>query len=112
MPALISTIDEIAQREQRCVLLLSFPGTGTIFEKNPIRREVIRWLNAANIGFEECGDDPRATGRSSYQGELFVDVFCEPDDRSYQRLTGFLLNPDASPRFKRIALSFHWPRAS
>ncbi len=109
MPILLRTIDEIAKQEHRCVLLLSFPGFGIAFKKNTIRRDVMQWLDAVGIHYEECGDDPHSSGRSSYHGELFIDVQCEPGDVEYLKLMNFLLNPDAGPRYKRIALSFHWP---
>ncbi|MRV73557.1 hypothetical protein GJ700_17735 [Duganella sp. FT92W] len=109
MPTLLPTIDEIAQEKKRRVLLLSFPGAGSKYSKNPVRKYLLSWLELAGIPFQECGDDPSISGYSSYQGEIFVDVECHSNDEDYKRLTKFLIGPDDDSRFTRIALSFHSP---
>ncbi|WP_143133465.1 hypothetical protein [Pseudoduganella namucuonensis] len=109
MPALIPTIDEIAAEKKRRVLLLSFPGSGSKYAKNPIRKYVIAWLDVMGIPFKECGDDPSISGYSSYRGELFIDVKCESDDESYKKLTQFLLGADGDSKFTMISLSFYSP---
>ncbi|WP_143133422.1 hypothetical protein [Pseudoduganella namucuonensis] len=109
MPALIPTIDEIATEKKRRVLLLSFPGSGSKYGKNPIRKHVMSWLEVMGIPFQECGDDPTISGYSSYRGELFIDVECQSDDKDYKKLTQFLLGADGDSKFTRIALSFYSP---
>lgn len=107
MPILLPTIDEIAEAKQRLVLLLSFPSNGSTYQNNMMRQRIIKWLETSGIPFEECGNDPSLSGRSSYSGELFVDVVCDPSDEKFSELKNFLLIDGDKPRFKWVVLSFH-----
>lgn len=97
MPQIIPTTDEIAVREQRDIVFLSFSDTSEPtsaedepWERIPERQKIIRWLNANNIAWEMCIHCPPGAQISSYKGAIYLNVAPDVQCKRYELLLEFL----------------------
>lgn len=102
MPLVIKHIDEIARAKGRDVLYVKFHQDlrqDVDWAHLPIRQQIIDWLDANNIAWQECGHmaDPRLY--CSYRGQIYIDVPFDESDPVYHQLQDYLENPDGSMRF-------------
>lgn len=108
MPQLIQHIDQIARQKQRTVLFLHFknpdshPGDDDAFEfffdyqNSAARNEIQAWLTANDIEYCNCAGPASENCMMSYQGQIYIDVPFDENDPQYQKLVGYLENPDGS----------------
>ncbi|MFC7090074.1 hypothetical protein ACFQH5_11010 [Halomonas salifodinae] len=109
MPKLVYKVGEICLREQQDIVFLTFghmgeedggdPFTGAswggkpmsdVWESMPSRKEVIHWLGANDIGWEECFYIYSGTIIAPYEGAIYVDVPPDKSNEKYNELLGFL----------------------
>lgn len=107
---LISHIDEIARREQRDVLYLEFhPADREMarrydFHQDPIRAEIIAWLDGHAIGWAPCGPYAVVHRIEGYKGQIYLDTPYDEELDHYRKLRGFLEHDDG--RVKHVGIRF------
>jgi elongation factor P hydroxylase len=107
MPMEIPFIDAIAREKGRDVLYLAFeegrahPGLKHV-ERIEVRRQIIEWLGANDVGWALCGDVASETEMRSYAGQLYLDVPFDSNDQVYQKVQAFLEHPDGTMRFEGV----------
>lgn len=105
---LISHIDEIARREQRDVLYLEFhPSDRELarrydFRQDPVRSEIIGWLDAHGVGWGPCGPYAVVHRIEAYRGQVYLDTPFDQNLDSYRGLCSFLEHDDGSVRHTGI----------
>lgn len=113
MPMLIEHIDAIARSKGRDVLFLDFPQDDAedIFDvdwdKLPIRREVIQWLDQNQINWSICGfiaDENSMIG--GYFGRIYIDVPFDTTDPTYQKLSDYLETPEGEMKLKGVEFRY------
>ncbi|MCA8067407.1 hypothetical protein [Burkholderia sp. AU38729] len=106
MPMLIQHIDAIARAMKRDVVFATFPACGLSpegetndWENYEPREELIAWLDENGISWMPCAffADER-TLIFPYDGRIYIDVPYDLLDRSYQKVSAHLENPDGTPR--------------
>ena len=98
MPQLLKNIDEIGRTKQRDVLFLEF-GARRNCRANPIREQILNWLDANQIGYWECGGYTDEFSIDSYQGQIYIDVAYDTTDPLYNRLQDFLEKADGTMKW-------------
>lgn len=104
MPYLIKYVDKIAREKHRGVLFLSFIESmdwGEIsecdFSKHHLYQDVTAWLDENGIKWFPCMVQGGET-----LGRIYVDVPFDLDDPEYQKLAGYLENPDGSMKIEGV----------
>ena len=106
MPQLIEYLDKIARVKQRAVLSLSFIDEAMElddilemdFEHYKPFMEVTAWLDANGIQWQPCA---LQSGIAS-SCRIYVDVPFDEADPLYQKLAGYLENPDGSMKIEGV----------
>lgn len=106
MPILIKSIDQIARQKQRDVLFIRF-DTHFIedfdYKKWTFRQNLIHWLMAENIPFEECADIAKdEEDMNAYLGQLYIDIPYQPQDPIYQKLANHLENSEGKMKIDGV----------
>ncbi len=116
MPQLIEHIDAIARAKQRDVLFLQFTDpmdqeielgrqpAGSDWATVASRLAVIDWLRQNQIGWSPCGEVADTNSMRSYAGQIVIDVPFNEASPFYQRVLGYLENPDGSSRIPGVWL--------
>jgi len=112
MPQLIEYLDKIAREKQRDVLCLSFLDSSIEldelldmdFEQYKPFVEMTAWLDANSIKWQPCA---LQSGIAS-SGRIYVDVPFDEADSVYQKLAGYLENPDGSMKIEGVKF-FYMP---
>lgn len=113
MPYLLEHIDAIARQKQRDVLFIRFFDPLDYEEDDGVffcadwkslagRQEVIKWLDDNQISWLPCGDFADIHSMCSYAGQIFIDVPFDEADPVYQKVLGYLENPDGSMRLPGV----------
>ncbi|MFM8441912.1 MAG: hypothetical protein ACKN9W_01055 [Methylococcus sp.] len=118
MPMLIETIDAIARAKQRDVLLIVFnalrfgspddrlAALHYDYRQDPMRRQVIDWLDAHRIPWQPCGDLPDESAIPAYEGQIYLDIPFDESDPVYQAVSGYLEHPDGSLRWPTVIFQY------
>lgn len=121
MPQLIKFIDALARQKGRDVLLVRFgvvdEATGPFlisedddkphcWEDNPLRIDLISWLDARGIEWCPCGGFATENCISTYQGDIYLDVPFDKGDPVYQVLSQYLENPDETPKIPGVTFCY------
>lgn len=119
MPQLIESIDKIARVKNRDVLFVAFhPSKGCdgsdddiecfdpfyCADELPIRTEIIKWMDNEKIKWCPCNYIASDLFFTSYRGHIYIDVVFSADDPDYQKVIGFLENPDGTMRYPDATL--------
>lgn len=107
MPQLIRNIDEIARDKKRDVLFLRF-GDGFDFERLPIRRKIMSWLDENAIPYERCVACPSNIEVLSYFGEIYLDVPFDKRNAQYLKLLEYLEDGQGVMKHKKVGF-YVWP---
>lgn len=97
-------IDAIALRKGRAVLYLEFHpltlagGASYRYQYDVARRSVLDWLDAHAMPWSECGPIAEPRFRSSYLGQVYLDVPFDEALPRYRALRDFLEHPDGRMR--------------
>ncbi|XLZ72747.1 hypothetical protein ABT364_12480 [Massilia sp. SR12] len=91
MPQLIDHIDAIARSKQRAVLYLEFAAHAQ-------RAQVLAWLDAHGMPWQECGPFCDGSGTQSYRGQVYIDVPYDENLAQYGTLRDYLEHADGSMR--------------
>lgn len=108
MPYIIHHIDKIARQKQRDVLYLEFhpesgdEGARYSFQRDPVRAEIIAWMNAQDINWAECGPVANTQVLEGYRGQIYIDVPFDDSLPTYCKLRDFLEYPDGKIRFPGV----------
>ena len=110
MPQLIKYLDKIAREKKRDVLMLDFiDSTMDIDEISDMNFEqykpfvdVTAWLDANGIHWQPCG----LQNSMVKSGRIYVDVPYDEADPVYQKLAGYLENPDGSMKIEGVKFQF------
>ena len=105
MPYLIENIDKIARDKGRDVLFVRFDKKlfeGFDYEDIPVRKRLIQWFEENKITAFPCGDVASEHLLPSYQGQLYIDVPFDETDPDYVKISGYLENPDGTPRIPGV----------
>lgn len=110
MAVLIEHIDAIARKKQRDVLFLEFGvpedkksySSSYEYEKDPIRGEILAWLDAHNISYTMCGDFASENGWRAYRGQVYLDVVPDELDVVYKLLNEYLEDNEGKIKFKGV----------
>ncbi len=110
MPMVVEHIDAIARKKQRSVLFLEFgvPKDGNSFtssynyQKDPIRAEILQWLDAHNITYEMCGDIASEYGWRAYRGQIYLDVVPDESNEVYMFLNDYLEDEEGKSKFEGV----------
>ena len=102
MPQLIEHIDAIARQKGRDVLYLEFHADGERrtyrYEADPMRDEVLAWLDQHQIGWQPCGPYARPPNMPGWLGQVYLDVPFDASLAAYRTLRDYLELPDGSMR--------------
>lgn len=105
MPALIKYIDAIARERQCAVLYLEFhpldyeQRRAYRHESDPLREELLAWLDTHGYAWQPCGPNASAPGAmSSWRGQVWLDVAFDEALPAYCKLRDHLEYPDGSMR--------------
>ena len=121
MPQLIYHVDEIARKEGRGILYITFgpyqePLKPSVFmddkylswcwEDFQPRQEVIKWLDDNGFTWHECGHANWRHGwsLSSYYGCIYLDISYDVNDEKYMQLQNHLEHPDGTMRSPDVQL--------
>ena len=110
MAVLIEHIDAIARKKQRDVLFLEFGvpedkksySFSYEYEQDPIRTEILAWLDAHNISYTMCGDFASENGWRAYRGQIYLDVVPDELDVLYKLLNEYLEDNEGKMKFKGV----------
>lgn len=114
MPQLIDTIDDIARKLGRNVLMVGFgnrPAHMSLlhgpdacdWETDAVRTEVLKGLEARGIHHDPCMPiSSPGFILYPYQGHVYVDVPDDPQHPAYKALVAYLEFDDGSPRFPGV----------
>jgi len=106
MPQIIEYLDKIAREKQRDVLMLNFIDSSMNldeisdmnFEQYKPFVDVTAWLDANDIQWQLCV----LQGGMVSSGRIYVDVPFDEADPVYQKLAGYLENPDGSMKIEGV----------
>jgi hypothetical protein len=112
MPQLIKHIDKIAREKNRTVLFVSFEPSDSEsllesqapnhhysdFQDDVYRLELLTWLDANGIGWEQCSHIASENGWQAYSGNIYVDVPWDATDPLFAKFRFKLETPDGTPR--------------
>ena len=110
MAIIVEHIDAIARKKQRSVLYLEFgvPKEGKSysssyqFEQDPIRQEILAWLDKNNIAYTMCGDIASENGWRAYRGQVYLDVVPDDSNEVYALLNDYLEDKDGKSKFENV----------
>ncbi|MBV4396409.1 hypothetical protein KU392_03940 [Advenella alkanexedens] len=119
MPQLIYHLDEIARKQQRGILYITFgpyiePLTPSFFlddensewywEDYQARKMIINWLDNNNYQWHECGHINWRNGwqRYGYDGRIYLDTPYDVENEKYMLLQEYLENPDGSMKYPDV----------
>ena len=116
MPQIIDHIDAIARKKQRDVLCLTFhtlPKTAENeddrgiswvhddevelkidYYDNPIRKQVLDWLDFMNIPYTKCAEVASENGWCSYRGQIYLDFPYDEDNEHFKWFGQFIQEDD------------------
>lgn len=106
---LLRHIDAIARQEGRDVVLVKFfsgNNPNPAWEKLPIRKQVIKWLDSQGFRWEPCGEWASENSIIPYLGTIYVRIPYDEESRDYQKLRAYLEKPDGSSRYDSAYLCF------
>lgn len=109
MPMVIKHIDQIARQKGRDVLYVTFHddlAQPVNWQRLAIRQQIIAFLDANDIAWQECGHvaDPRFD--CSYRGQIYIDVPFDDSNPTYQKLRDYLEFPDGSMRYSEARFCY------
>jgi hypothetical protein len=114
LPLLVHTTIEIGLREQRDILLLTFrdemaqiksienPPVDGSWDELPERKEIIRWLDSHEVGWEPCFHIPPGYLFAEYEGAIYIDVTPTADNPKYLQLLEYLEDESEQCRFPGV----------
>lgn len=104
MPALIEHIDAIARQKGRAALYLEFHPQPAAerrsyrFEHDPMRAQVLAWLDANGVAWRPCGPLANPAVMASWLGQVYLDLPWDEALPAYRVLRDYLELPDGSMR--------------
>ncbi len=109
-------IDAIARQQQRDVITLLFDAIDSHdentgfdlryrYHQDPIRDQIIEWLDQQQISWHVCGRIADTTGCSMrYRGQIYIDLPVDETNQKFCLLRDYLDYPDGKSRFKSVIL--------
>ncbi len=108
MPALIEHIDAIARQKGRAALYLEFHPKSAAerrsyrFEDDPMRAQVLAWLDANGVAWRPCGPLANPAVMASWLGQVYLDLPWDEALPAYRVLRDYLELPDGSMRHPSV----------
>ena len=108
MPQIVQYIDKFAREKQRDVLFIIFKlpdndGFFVDYQKLKPRKKIINWLEKNKIGWSPCAFQGQMMGCS---GTIYLDVPFDTADPTYQKLSGYLENPDGTMKIEGVTFGY------
>lgn len=110
MPQLIDHIDAIARQKQRDVVFVRFQeckeaesfGFLHDYEAFQPRIDFIQWCEENDIVAYSCGDMASENCLVSYNGQLYIDVPFDTENKDYMKVRTYLEHEDGSMRSPNV----------
>ncbi len=105
MPQALKYIDKIAREKNRDVIFINFNRDifpSYEYEDYKARNELLQWLDANDISYQECGPMADECGWESYRGQLYIDLPIDEDNEKYRLICEHLDGPNDTFKIKGV----------